>query len=47
MVCRPDRALDVITAALPSVLRGGQGAFVLGYQVKFVEEDQGKHKSKM
>lgn len=41
MVRRPDKLLDVATASLPTLLRAGGGAFVLGYQVKFVEEDQG------
>ena len=41
VVRRPDKLLDVATASLPTLLRAGGGAFVLGYQVKFVEEDQG------
>ena len=34
--------LDVVTAGATSLLRGGSGAFVQGYKVEFVPEDQGE-----
>lgn len=33
--------LDVATAGAVALLRGGSGAFVQGYKVEFVAEDEG------